>query len=139
MRRPHETDVAAERGVVGCWLHGSRCDDLDPAWITCDRRRALLLAADLLREDGQWHVPRSRHPAHELEAACGNAERVAHAVRSIWHGDDDPRAELELCLDAATVPGIVDYYVRRLRDVAWCRQEITAIERRLRELTEGSC
>jgi len=130
------SDVHAERGIIGCWLQGAICDDLDPQWIRDESRRILWVGVDWLRHQGDWHIPASDHPAHRLDAAVANAERIAHSlhVTGVWEWNTDPREELVRCLDEATMPPILDYYVERVRQRFLKIQDITEAERRLQQL-----
>jgi len=130
------SDVHAERGIIGCWLQGAVCDDLESRWIRDESRRLLWCGVDWLRHEADWHTPWSPHPTHVLGAAISNAERVAHSLTktSVWRWDTDPRVELAKCLDEATMPPILDYYIQRIRDRFNRICEITEAERRLQQL-----
>lgn len=134
-------DTEAERGFVGCRLHGGNDDRLDPMHILDGGRRALSLAIELLQGEGAWNVAKSSHPGDINAAVRANAELVAHAVEKCgtWPGCDDPRSELNLCWDAA--PGnveLIGHYVDRLLKAYALRQAIHIHEERLNAAYSGN-
>lgn len=129
-------DEHAERAAIGAVLYGADDDSLDPLLIYCDGRRALLLAALMLRAGniGEWPAQSSDHPRDAIAAAVARAERVGLAVMQAgtWPAHDGVEHELQQCLDVApTATESIRYYVARLLD-AWRRRETIVAASRLR-------
>jgi hypothetical protein len=135
------TDTIAERACVGCCLQGCWDEDLDlhPEWWTCERLGLLYLSIRTLRDEGELPVPRSGHPGDVLAAARGGAELAAHMLdkSELWQYPIPVRAELNRCITEATLPELMDVYVRRMREVFEQRREITEAERKLKHAWEG--
>lgn len=133
-------DHIAEYGVIGCWLTGWHDDDLDPLWISSEQRRLMFLAVDALDANGE--LVRAREPysfAEQRGIGARNAEIASHLIErsKLWHWDSEVRQQYGRCLGVATMPQIVDHYVRRLREVHRQHREVWAAEDRLREALEG--
>lgn len=134
----HASDEYAEWGLIGCLLYRPSPQSIDPAWFANLRRRVLFIGIEAVRQIEGLHQPVTDHPRDRMEAAHANAERVAFSLQKsgVWEWADDPRAELKRCFDVATLPEMIDYYIKRLHDCYHKRKELTEAEKRLRELAK---
>lgn len=132
---PH--DEQAERGLIGCLCETAQPpENFDPAWIYHSGRRALFLALDMLRNEGDI-VPMidSLNPHHVERVRFANAELAAGMVEQAgtWDCVGDPRRELLMCLDESTHYQLIDYYARRLQAAARRRMGFIEGDRMMRD------
>lgn len=97
-------DEGAERYAVGAILFGAHHEEMVPDLLFHPGRRALLLAAEVLRSEGgdSWPLQMTSHPRDELSAALARATRVMQAVLQSgqWESPEEIEWEMRQCIDA---------------------------------------
>lgn len=129
-------DQHAERGVIGCWLRHWKDDNLDPAWFTDERLLLMFLAVDAIDANGELIAPKNRYEfIEQREIGRANAELASYLIErcNLWDFASDVRQLFGACLGEVTQPQMVDWYVRRMKEVFFQRREIWSAEERLRE------